>query len=347
LAHSITLTPQQRSALLRYYRGPFRPQLRLRAHILLLLADGRRWDDIARALYCSTRTIARWQGRFRRHGLRALPGRPAGAPRRLGAGWAALVVTWVLQLTPRAFGFLRSRWCCAALALLLWQRHRVEVSREAVRRWLRRAGLVWRRPRPVLNRTDPERDAILGKLRALLGGLPDDETAVFEDEVGLHTNPEVGCMWMAKGRQAELPTPGDNAKCHLAGSLHWRTGVLLQTVGPKRDGALFVRHLDELRRRLRRYKKIHVICDNAKFHKHGAVLQFLKGHGERVVLHYLPRYAPECNPIERVWWRLREAITRDHRCQSLGELVDLVLAWLAERKTFRVKDSVYEPGQAA
>jgi transposase len=346
LAHSITLTPDQRSALLRYYRGAGRPQLRLRAHILLLLADGRPWDDIARALYCSTRTVARWKARFQRHGLRALPGQPTGAPRRLGAGWAALVVTWVLRLTPRAFGFVRSRWCCGVLALLLWRRHGVEVSREAVRRWLRRAGLVWRRPRPVLARADPDRDAILGKLRALLRDLPDDETAVFQDEADLNLNPEVGCMWMARGRQAEVPTPGDNDKCYLAGSLHWRTGVLFETVGPRRDGALFVRHLDELRRRLRRYRRIHVICDNAKFHKQGAVARFLKEHGGRVVLHYLPRYAPECNPVERVWWRMREAITRNHSCQSLRELVDLVLSWLTERKAFRVKDSAYETQEA-
>jgi hypothetical protein len=43
-----------------------------------------------------------------------------------------------------------------------------------------------------------------------------------------------------------------------------------------------------------------------------------------------------------VWWRLREAITRNHRCQSLQELVELALAWLTERKAFRVKDSIYE-----
>ena len=36
---------------------------------------------------------------------------------------------------------------------------------------------------------------------------------------------------------AQLPTPGDNEKCYLAGSLHWRTGALFETVGPKRDGA--------------------------------------------------------------------------------------------------------------
>jgi putative transposase len=339
--HCITLTPDQRGALLRYYRGAAGPQLRLRAHILLLLGDGRTWDDIARTLYCSSRTIDRWQRRFRAGGLAALAGGPTGAPVRLAAGWAALVVGWVLALTPRAFGLLRSRWCCATAALLLWQRHGVEVSRETVRRWLRKADVVWRRPRPVLGRTDPDRGAILGKLRALLRDLPDDETAVFQDEVDLNLNPEVGKMWMRRGAQAPLPTPGDNEKCYLAGSLHWRTGTLFQTVGPRRNGVLFARHLNDLRLALRRYKKIHVICDNATYHKRGAVAQFLRAQGGRVELHYLPRYAPECNPVERVWWRLREAITRNHRCGSLEELVDLVLAWLTERKAFRVQDSVY------
>jgi transposase len=64
-------------------------------------------------------------------------------------------------------------------------------------------------------------------------------------------------------------------------------------------------------------------------------------------LHYLPRYAPECNPVERVWWRLREAITRNHRCGSLPELVEQALGWLMERRSFRVQDSVYAPQQAA
>jgi transposase len=348
MSASISLAAHERNTLLDYYRCPYhQPELRLRAHILLLLADGYAWATIAAVLYCSTRTIARWKGRFEESRLDALAGARRGPKPRLATRRAALVVSWVIEQTPRAFGLFRSRWCCAAVVLLLWRTHHLAVSRETVRRWLHRADLVWRRPRPVLSRTDPDHDAILGKLRALLRDLPDDETAVFQDEADLNLNPEVGCMWMAKGRQAQLPTPGDNEKCYLAGSLHWRTGTLFETVGPKRDGVLFARHLDELRLRLRRYKKVHVICDNAKFHKHGAVVPFLKEHGDRVVLHFLPRYAPECNPIERVWWRLREAITRNHRCQSLGELVDLAISWLSERKAFRVKDSVYETTQAA
>ena len=62
---------------------------------------------------------------------------PAPIPVSLPARWAAIVVSWVTEMTPRAFGFLRSRWCCEVVALLLWQRHGVDVSRETVRRWLR------------------------------------------------------------------------------------------------------------------------------------------------------------------------------------------------------------------
>src|SRR5262249_55468678 len=161
-------------------------------------------------------------------------------------------------------GFLRSRWSCVLVALLLWHEHHVAVSPETVRRWLRRADLVWRRPRPVLRRRDPRRAYVLGDLRRLLRELPADATVVFQDEVDLNLNPKIGCMWMRKGRQAEVVTPGDNGKCYLAGSLHWRTGKLITTRGPKRDAALFAAHLDEVRKRLRRYKKIHVILDNAR-----------------------------------------------------------------------------------
>jgi putative transposase len=346
--YCIHLTEDERNTLLDYYRSDSDPQLRLRAHILLLLDAGYTWAVIAAVLFCSRRTIARWKRRFQQGRVPAVLGRPRGARRRLGQGWVQLLVGWVTTQTPRAFGFLRSRWCCEVLVLLLWRRHRVDISRETVRRHLHQAGLVWRRPRPVLQRRDPDRQQILAGLRQLLLALPDDETVLFQDEVDLNLNPKIGSMWMRRGQQAEVATPGDNAKRYLAGSLHWRTGALLTTVGDRRDSQLFVEHLHELRRRLRRYRVIHVICDNAKFH-HNAweVWEFCYRHGDRVVLHFLPKYAPELNPIERVWWRLHEAITRNHQCPTLEELVDQALTWLTQRQPFNVQDKAYLPTQDA
>ncbi len=348
MSPSITLTADERKALLVHLRRSPAPDLRLRAHIVLLLADGYAWATITAVLYCSTRTVARWQQRFAKDRVAGLLGKDRAAPAGLAAHWAAVVVRWVAEETPRAFGFVRSRWSCALLAIVLGQQHRVTVGRETIRRWLHREDLVWRRPRPVLARRDPDREAKLQELRQLLRGLPANEAVVFEDEVDVNLNPKIGCMWMRKGQQAEVVTPGDNVKCYLAGSLNWRTGALITTRGPKRDGELFVRHLHDLRRRLRRYTKVHVICDNAWFHTDcWAVWEFVAKHGHRVVLHFLPKYAPDCNPIERVWWALHEQITRNHRCKDLDELVELVMGWLDDRKVFPVEDKVYTRPEAA
>jgi putative transposase len=180
-------------------------------------------------------------------------------------------------------------------------------------------------------------------LRRLLSGLSADETAVFEDEVDVNLNPKIGTMWMRRGQQAEVKTPGENEKRYLAGSMNWRTGTLLTTEGSKRDGKLFVCHLEDLRHRLRCYHVIHVICDNARFHrvaKCKRLQDYLDRWGHRIVLHYLPLYTPETNPIERVWWHLHDEITRNHCCRTLEELLDLVFRWLENRNPFQIEGSV-------
>ena len=345
---SIQLTAEDRNALLDHYRRDPDPQVRLRAHLLLLLAEGYRWATITAVLFTSPDTIARWKRRFERGGVEDVLGRPRGRPRSAAWAWAAVVVLWVLARRPGEFGFARSRWSCEAVAVLLRDDHTTPVSRETVRRWLHDAGLVWRRPRPTLRPKDPDRPAKLDALRTLLTDLPDDETAVFMDEVDINLNPKIGPLWMRRGQQAVVETPGTNEKCYLAGSIHWRTGRVILTEGLLKEGrsaALFCRHLDDLRRAFRHYRVVHVVCDNARTHKperSRLVREYLAAWGQRVVLHYLPTYAPECNPIERVWWRLHEAVTRNHRCGSLDELLQLTFDWLQLRRYFRVDCSVYK-----
>lgn len=60
-----------------------------------------------------------------------------------------------------------------------------------------------------------------------------------------------------------------------------------------------------------------------------------------------PPNAPETNPIERVWWRLYEQITRCHRCQTMEQLLNLIFAWLHQRTRFTVEDAVYALPPAA
>jgi transposase len=332
---SIELTADERKMLLKTYRSGTDSRTARRAHIVLLRADGLTWERIRSLLYCSNDLIADTLRVWDAGGVTAIV-EQASAVTSIPA-WLLKVLNWVSRRTPQDFGFFRTRWSCACLSLQLresgWR-----VSAETVRRGLHRLGFVWRRPRPVVGPTDPEYAEKLSRIQQLLATLPGDEVAVFQDEVDVHLNPKIGSMWMPRGEQAEVATPGNNRKCHLAGSLVWGTGTLLVSQPEaRRNTELFLAHLDDLRRRLRSWKRIHVICDNAAFHTSRAVREYLARWGHRISLHYLPKYAPETNPIERVWWHLHETLTRNHRCRTLEELVRQAYAWFAVNKTYYIE----------
>lgn len=324
---SIRLSAEVRKRLLRAYRAGD-ARIARRAHVMLLLADGWTWEGIRCALFCSNDLISRTLKQYHAAGVAGVLNASAENTQESIPTWLVKLARWISQSTPQDFGYFRTRWSCEILAEVLAWETGIRRSTESVRRALHRLGFVWRRPRPVVGPVDPDYDEKLRRIQRLLQSLPADEAAVFQDEVDVHLNPKIGSMWMRRGEQAEVETPGNNRKCHVAGSLVWGTGTLLVSQPEARRNAdLFVAHLDDLRRRLRGFKKIHVICDNARFHDCRAVREYLADWGHRIELHYLPKYAPETNPIERVWWHLHETITRNHRCRSLEELVQQAFEW--------------------
>jgi putative transposase len=327
---SIVLSAEDRKVLLQAYRSGTDARTARRVHLILLRADGLSWQQIKAVLFCSFDLISQTLKTFAMGGVAAvLEQRPPGKAIPV---WLRQVLRWLTTSTPQNFGYFRSRWSCETLAHLLAWETGLRLSGETIRRGLHRLGFAWRRPRPVVGPVDPLHAEKLKGIRQLLTDLPPDETAVFEDEVDVHLNPKIGSMWMKRGEQAEVQTPGNNRKCHVAGSLVWGTGTLLVSrPTPRRNTAQFLSHLDDLRSRLRSWRRIHVICDNATFHKSRAVQEYLARWGHRITLHFLPAYAPQTNPIERVWWHLHETITRNHRCQTLEELVEQAYEWFQAR----------------
>lgn len=324
----IQLSERERKTVLQVYRGTGDARTARRCHVLLLLSAGHSWREIERLTFCSTSLIRGVKTAMQQGGIDALLGRTERRP-VVVAWWLMPVLCWLQTLRPRDFGFFRWRWTCGLLALLLWQRHQFRESGETIRRALHERNFVWRRPRPIVGPTDPEYGPKLRAIRRLLKNLGQSETAVLQDEVDVHLNPKIGSQWMKRGQQAEVRTPGNNEKRHLSGSLDWKTGRLYVSVPHhQRNAQLFVDHLEDLRQRLLRYRSIHVICDNARFHDCRLVRQYLAQHPGRFQLHYLPKYAPETNPIERFWWHLHETVTRNHRCTDLPQLLNEVYAYL-------------------
>lgn len=327
---SIRLSAKERKACLKLYRSARGAR---RALVLLLLDGECSYRQIGTAALASPTLIAAVKRDFQSGGLARVLQRERRETSV--AYWLIVVMRWLVSFSPQDFGFFRSRWSCELLALLLREREGIRLSPETVRRGMHRMEFVWRRPRPVVGPRDPDHSHKLRTIQQLIAQLPSDETVVFQDEVDVHLNPKIGPCWMVRGEQAEVVTPGNNEKRHLAGSLHWRTGrLLLSAPARHRNATLFIAHLDDLRRQLRGYRVIHVVCDNASFHDCRAVRDFLARHPRRIVLHYLPKYAPETNPIERVWWHLHETITRNHRRRTIDELLADVYEWIEAHGDF-------------
>jgi Homeodomain-like domain len=212
MTRSVTLDARQRPAWLDRSRTDRDPDVRFRAHILVLVADGPTWATVATLLVWSSRTLDRGVKRFHQEGVEGLAGHQPGRPVRRAAGGVAVVVAWVTTTVPRDFGLLRSRGCGEVVALLRRELHQVEVRRATVRRGLQRGNLVDRRPRPLLGPTDEQREKKRDELRTLLAEWPEDETAVFQDEVDINTHPTSGAMGRGRGEHATVQTPGNNAK---------------------------------------------------------------------------------------------------------------------------------------
>jgi len=210
------------------------------------------------------------------------------------------------------------------------------VSRETVRRALHRLGFRWRRPRPVPPEKDSEEQAEEKRARLEdVQRMTEEVGSFFQDETKLETNPKAGFCWMRKGRQRRLKTPGTNRKVWISGALNFKTGRFHRVSGGRGDGELFIKLLDKLRRTYRCHKELHLAVDNDGSHISKRVKKYVEDSGGRIRLHPLPSWSPESNPVELVWWSPHEAVSRNHECEGLDDLVEFAEGYLGERQPFR------------
>jgi putative transposase len=331
---SIAITSAERKDLISRMKRESKPSRRLRMHIILLACDGRSPTEISRSLFCSRTTVYSIFGRFMQEGQAAFDDRKRRGPEPLVNDSAQeLIERLAEEAVPTERGWLRSRWSCKLLALELFKERAVVVSRETIRRVLHRLDFRWRRPRPVPPLKEPKekRERLQEVLQMLRR-----ERSFFQDETKLETNPKVGFCWMRKGKQRKLPTPGTNCKVWISGALEFSTGRFRWVVGERKNDELFLKLLGELRR-IYDHQRLELAVDNDASHTSKRVKRYVEDAGGGLRLHPLPAWNPLSNPVELVWWSLHEAVSRNHHCKDLSELVGFAEDYLEERQPFHLQ----------
>ena len=97
---------------------------------------------------------------------------------------------------------------------------------------------------------------------------------VFQDEMEIHLHPTLTQTWGPVGQQPQVPSPGRNEKRVVYGGVAYKSGKIIYTVAQTKSGRNFLAFLMAL---VTAYagRKIHLVCDNGRFHQTKAVRQWL------------------------------------------------------------------------
>jgi transposase len=71
-------------------------------------------------------------------------------------------------------------------------------------------------------------------------------------------------------------------------------------------------------------EKIILIQDGARYHTSKAMCEFFEQHKDRLIVHQLPSYSPDYNPIEYLWKKVKTAATHNRYFAEFVKLIDSV-----------------------
>src|SRR5262245_7351464 len=156
----LAIPPEEQAQLLAALRRARYGYL-LGLHIVLLCAGGWPPTAIAAALFCSRSSVYRTVRAYRQGTLGWEPDEAGelSVPVRTTVLLPTLCRSLValLKVNPQAYGWCRTRWSCATLALTLQTKRGITVSAETMRRWLHELEWVWKRAKLVAKDDDPQR----------------------------------------------------------------------------------------------------------------------------------------------------------------------------------------------
>lgn len=328
---AIVLSKGQRCRLLIRARRCRDAAMRARMLVVWHAAGGRAACEIARGLLVHPKTVRRVLDRWRAEGEAGLIDRREDNGERKATEEYAADLLKVLEKTAPQHGHGRPTWTLRLLIATMKERTGVSISTTTMSRLLKRLRVRRGNAKPLAPCpwTDKARKARMKMIHRLIGSLPRDEAAAWEDEVDIDLNPRIGPDWTLPGRQRLVRTPGKNVKRYMAGALDAQTDKVAWVKGERKNTGLFIKLLAKLLEVYAGKRVVHLILDNYTIHSSKRARAWLKEHGAKFRLHFLPPYCPDDNRIERKVWREMHAnVTYNHGFITIDALVGAVGRWL-------------------
>jgi len=205
--------------------------------------------------------------------------------------------------------------------------YEVDYTIAGMRNWLQRHGFTYKKPALVPGKANKEAQLEwIAQYERLKAKLPTDETICFMDGVHPTHNTQVSYGWMKKGVRKELAANSGRARLNLTGAidliskkLHFQEDKTLNAIST-------IEFFKQIEAAYPAMSKVHIFADNAPYYKNREVKKYLET--SKIVLHHLPPYSPNLNPIERLWKWMKERVMYNTYYENFDAFRNAVLGFL-------------------
>ncbi|MEC4722786.1 transposase [Noviherbaspirillum sp. CPCC 100848] len=163
------------------------------------------------------------------------------------------------------------------------------------------------------------------QIQQILRRLPERSVILAEDETDLLQFPPLHAMWSPRGVPARVMLSGGNARRVVFGCLNLKTGHRLFRACRRQRAEEFQAFLWQVHHH---YGGRHIVMllDSDTSHTARSSQTLAKRLGIELI--WLPKRAPELNPVEALWGQAKKAVSANWQYQSIDEHVDAFLAYV-------------------
>lgn len=318
------LSPTQRAELEQIVRRPSEDHgVARRANAILLLDDGWSCVQVGKALYLDDDTVRNWHKHYLSGGLDRLTTFDwKGGLTFLNASQKAQLCDWLeahfIRDTRPAIAWIEVEFG-------------VQYSHSGCLKLLHRLGFEYRKPKALPRVADEvAQKQYIDMYEELLNALPADEAVYFADAVHPEYQVRPAFGWMKKGSNTAIKTTSGRQRVNIHGALNLENFDAPFVEVTKVNGDSSVALLAKIEAQNPSKSKIHVIWDNAPYHKCERVRAWLSRSNCRINLIRLPTYCPHLNPIERLWAVMHQYVTHNRFYPTQPQFAAAILAFFRE-----------------
>jgi transposase len=332
------LTAEEREELRRRHRkeGGRRTADRMKA---VLLAD-RGWShrQIAEALLLDDDTVARHVKEFKDGGKLEISS--GGSESKLSEEQASELVEHLRTMT-----YCKAKDICAHVLAV----YGVVYTVPGMTSWLKNNGFSYIKPHGVPAKADPiKQTEFVEEYKRLKEETPAAEPILFVDGVHPTMATKVAYGWIKKGTRKAIATNATRTRLNIVGAINLDSMEAVIRDFLTINSSSMADFFGALRTKYPSAKKIHVILDNGPYNKSEETKAAATNHG--IVLHFLPTYSPNLNPIERLWKLMNEHARNNKVFRSVKDFKDSIFqffdwTWpsVAQDARSRINDHFHIP----